>query len=66
MRRFREFKDYDMCDLSAEEQLEEFVKIYPSTKVVGYSNSVFWNANNKERAYILVEYWEDKQNDGTT
>lgn len=63
MRRFKEFKDYDKCDLSAEEQLEEFVKIHPEAKVVGYTNGLFWNENNKERAYILVEYEEDEQND---
>lgn len=44
---------------TAVESLNEFKLKYPSAKVVGYNTQVYFNANNKERSFILVEYEVD-------
>lgn len=64
MMKYIEFKDYTNLEgrenhLSAVEQLNEFKQKYPSARVVGYNTQVFENANNRERSYILVKYYEE-------
>lgn len=57
MKKFKEFIDDDNC--KAVEQANEHTKLYPTTKIVGYQISRYENFN-QDRAYILVEYEEDK------
>ncbi|WP_218697292.1 hypothetical protein [Mammaliicoccus sciuri] len=63
MKQYIEFRDYEIDQMNKErtavESLNEFKMKYPSAKVVGYNTQVYFNANNKERTFILVEYEVD-------
>ncbi|WP_239740548.1 MULTISPECIES: hypothetical protein [unclassified Mammaliicoccus] len=63
MKQYIEFRDYEDDRMNRErtavESLNEFKMEFPSAKVVGYNTQVYFNANNKERTFILVEYEVD-------
>ncbi|ASN70474.1 hypothetical protein 7F7_34 [uncultured Caudovirales phage] len=61
MWKVKELKDYEIYDFSlATEKLESYLAKYPDLHVLGYSVNHFENANNRERSYILIKYWEEQ------
>lgn len=61
MWRVKELKDFEIYDdRSAAEKLERYLSVYPNLHVLGYSVNHFENANNKERSYILIKFWEEQ------
>lgn len=61
MWRVKELRDFENNDDKlATEKLESYFSAYPNLHVLGYSVNHFENANNRERSYILIKYWEEQ------